>query len=85
MLEGNVVVTVEGVDRHLGHENFFLVPRGVAHTFGNLSDEAARRLVLHAPAMDEYFAKLHDLWNRDHAPSVEEEQSLMAQFGVESV
>jgi len=60
-----------------------LVPRGTAHTFGNVSDEPARLLVIHAPAMDAYFAALHQLWHRDQPPSADEERALMARFGME--
>jgi hypothetical protein len=38
---------------------------------------------MHAPAMDAYFAGLHELWNRDQAPSPEEERALMSRFGME--
>jgi hypothetical protein len=41
---------------------FVLVPAGSPHTFGNTSDEPARLLVLHAPALDGYFADLEQLW-----------------------
>jgi hypothetical protein len=62
-----------------------LVPRGTAHTFGNGGDVEARLLVIHAPAMDTYFAELHELWNRDAPPSPDEERALMARFGMEAV
>ncbi|HKH88243.1 MAG TPA: hypothetical protein VKA05_05440, partial [Acidimicrobiales bacterium] len=61
---------------------FVLVPRGVPHTFGNGGDTEARLLVLHAPALDAYFAGLHELWNRDEPPTPDEERALMAQFGM---
>jgi hypothetical protein len=35
--------------------------------------------------MDEYFAGLHELWNREGSPSGEEERALMARFGMEAV
>jgi mannose-6-phosphate isomerase-like protein (cupin superfamily) len=85
VLEGVVSVMVEGNALALGPEEFVLVPRGTAHTFGNGGEEEARLLVLHAPAMDGYFAGLHELWNRDEPPSVDEERSLMARFGMEAV
>ena len=52
----------------MGPEGFVLVPRGTAHTFGNTSETAARLLVIHAPAMDAYFAQLHELWNPRSRP-----------------
>ncbi len=83
VLDGLVSVTVEGQDLRVGPEGFVLVPRGTAHTFGNAGDQPARLLVIHAPAMDAYFAALHDLWHRDRPPSPDEERALMARFGME--
>jgi hypothetical protein len=40
--------------------------------------------VIHAPAMDAYFAGLHDLWNRGEPPSPAQERELMARFGMET-
>jgi mannose-6-phosphate isomerase-like protein (cupin superfamily) len=85
VLDGLVVVIVEGEELTVGPEGFVLVPRGTAHTFGNAGEAEARLLVIHAPAMDAYFAGLHDLWNRDEAPSPAEERALMARFGMEVV
>jgi len=85
VLDGLVSVVVEGVERMVGPEGFVLVPRGTAHTFGNPTEEEARLLVIHAPAMDAYFACLHELWNRDVPPSPDEERALMARFGMEPV
>jgi mannose-6-phosphate isomerase-like protein (cupin superfamily) len=84
VLDGLVSVIVEGEEFTLASEDFLLVPRGTAHTFGNGGDEVARLLVIHAPAMDAYFAGLHELWNRDAPPSTDEERALMAQFGMET-
>ena len=83
VLDGQVLVTVEDQDLPVGPEGFVLVPRGTAHTFGNVSGQPARLLVIHAPAMDAYFAALHDLWHRDQPPSPDEERELMARFGME--
>jgi mannose-6-phosphate isomerase-like protein (cupin superfamily) len=66
-----------------GAGDFLLVPRGVAHTFGNTSDEPARLLVLHAPAMDAYFEELHRLWASGQAPTRETERELMSRYGME--
>ena len=83
VLDGLVTVVVEDRDLTVGPEGFVLVPRGTAHTFGNVSDQPARLLVIHAPAMDAYFAALHELWHRDQPPSADEERALMARFGME--
>ena len=83
MLDGLISVTVEDEELAVGPEGFVLVPRGTAHTFGNAGQSEARLLVIHAPAMDAYFAGLHDLWNRDGPPSPGEERALMARFGME--
>jgi len=85
VLDGLVSVTVEDEELTVGPEGFVLVPRGTAHTFGNATGREARLLVIHAPAMDGYFAGLHDLWNRDEPPSPGEERALMARFGMEAV
>lgn len=84
VLDGVVSVTVEGKDLTVEPEGFVLVPRGTAHTFGNGGETVARLLVIHAPAMDAYFAGLHELWNRDEPPSPDEERALMARFGMEA-
>ena len=84
VLEGLVSVIVEDEDLTVEPEGFVLVPRGTAHTFGNAGEREARLLVIHAPAMDAYFADLHELWNRAEPPSPDEERSLMARFGMEA-
>jgi len=83
VLDGTVCVTVDGNELTVGQQEFVLVPRGTAHTFGNASEREARLLVIHAPAMDAYFADLHELWNRGAPPSPDEERALMARFGME--
>lgn len=85
VLNGLVSVVVEGEELAVGPEGFVLVPRGTAHTFGNAGDDEARLLVIHAPAMDAYFAGLHELWNRPEPPTPDEERALMARFGMEAV
>jgi len=39
--------------------------------------------VLHAPAMDAYFAELHELWAGEQPPSPEAERELMSRYGME--
>jgi mannose-6-phosphate isomerase-like protein (cupin superfamily) len=85
VLEGLVSVVVEGEELTVGPEGFVLVPRGTDHTFGNAGEVEARLLVMHAPAMDVYFAGLHELWNRAEPPTPDEERALMARFGMEVV
>ena len=85
VLDGLVSVIVEDQELSVGPEGFVLVPRGTAHTFGNAGSEEARLLVIHAPAMDAYFAELHELWNRGEPPSLAQERALMARFGMEVV
>ena len=85
VLDGLVSVVVEGEELTVGPEGCVLVPRGTAHTFGNAGDDEARLLVIHAPAMDAYFAGLHELWNRPEPPTPDEERALMARFGMEAV
>lgn len=84
VLDGLVSVTVEDEELAVGPEGFVLVTRGTAHTFGNAAEREARLLVIHAPAMDAYFAELHELWNRAEPPSPDAERALMARFGMEA-
>lgn len=83
VLNGQVTVNIDGDDHTLDPRGFALVPRGTAHTFGNNSNASARLLVIHAPAMDAYFAELHALWHRDEPPSPDEERDLMTRFGMD--
>lgn len=83
VLDGAVTFVVEGAEFQGVADDFLLVPRGAAHTFGNGGDEPARLLVLHAPAMDAYFAELDALWSREDPPKPEEERALMSRHGME--
>jgi mannose-6-phosphate isomerase-like protein (cupin superfamily) len=83
VLDGVVSVVIEDEELSLRSNEFVLVPRGTAHTFANAGDVEARVLVIHAPAMDGYFAGLHELWHRDAPPTPDEERSLMVRFGME--
>jgi len=83
VLDGTITFVLDGVEQRGGPDDFLLVPRGAAHTFGNDGDESARLLVLHAPAMDAYFAELDALWSRAEPPAPEEERALMGRYGME--
>jgi mannose-6-phosphate isomerase-like protein (cupin superfamily) len=83
VLDGTITFVLDGAEVQGQRDDFLLVPRGAAHTFGNDSDETARLLVLHAPAMDAYFAELTELWSRETPPAPEEERALMARHGME--
>lgn len=65
------------------HGTFVLVTAGEAHTFGNTSEEPARLLVLHAPALDGYFEDLERLWASPEPPERESELALMRRHGME--
>jgi mannose-6-phosphate isomerase-like protein (cupin superfamily) len=80
VLDGIVSASVDGHDLDIEPDGFLLVPRGTAHTFGNSASVESRLLVIHAPAMDAYFAQLHALWNWEAAPTQDEERALMARF-----
>jgi mannose-6-phosphate isomerase-like protein (cupin superfamily) len=83
VLDGTVTFVVDGTEMQGGSNDFLLVPRGAAHTFGNGGDEPGRLLVLHAPAMDAYFAELDELWSRPDPPTPEQERALMSRHGME--
>jgi mannose-6-phosphate isomerase-like protein (cupin superfamily) len=83
VLDGTITFVFDGVEHRGGPDDFALVPRGAAHTFGNDTDEPARLLVLHAPAMDAYFTELEKLWSSPEPPTAEQERALMSRFGME--
>ena len=83
VLDGTITFALDGVEQRGRRDDFLLVPRGAGHTFGNDGEEPARLLVLHAPAMDAYFAELDALWSRETPPSPEEERALMSRYGME--
>lgn len=83
ILEGTVTVELEGAAVAASPGDFVRVSRGQAHTFGNARDTPARLLVLHAPAMDAYFRRLHELWSAEEPPNPEQEQDLMSRFGMD--
>jgi mannose-6-phosphate isomerase-like protein (cupin superfamily) len=83
VLDGTITFVLDGMEQRGGRDDFLLVPRGAGHTFGNDGDEPARLLVLHAPAMDAYFAELDALWSGPAAPSPDAERALMARYGME--
>jgi mannose-6-phosphate isomerase-like protein (cupin superfamily) len=73
-LDGELTAAVAG--------SFVLVPGGVAHTFGATRERAARVLVLHAPALDEYFRDLAQLWSANEPPLRDVELDLMRRHGM---
>jgi quercetin dioxygenase-like cupin family protein len=83
VLEGEVTFVVDGGEHTEGPGTFVLIPGGTGHTFGNRSEAPSRLLVLHAPAMDAYFAELERLWAGPTPPSVDEERALMGRHGME--
>ncbi len=83
VLDGTITFVIDGAEQHGGPDDFLLVPRGASHTFGNDGEETARLLVLHAPAMDTYFAELEALWSGETPPAPEQERELMARYGME--
>lgn len=82
VLDGEVTFIVDDSELIKGREAFVLLPSGTSHTFGNRGAEPARVLVIHAPALDRYFAALEDLWRRPVPPTLEQEQSLMRRYGM---
>jgi mannose-6-phosphate isomerase-like protein (cupin superfamily) len=83
VLDGTVTFVLDGTELSGHPDDFLLVPRGMAHTFGNSGDEPARLLVLHAPAADAYFAELDAMWSRESPPTPEQERALMSRHGME--
>jgi mannose-6-phosphate isomerase-like protein (cupin superfamily) len=83
VLEGTVEFRVADEVFPGTNGTFVLVPAGETHTFGNTSDEPARLLVIHAPALDGYFADLEQLWASPQAPDRDAELALMRRHGME--
>jgi quercetin dioxygenase-like cupin family protein len=65
--------------------SFVLVPGGVAHTFGATATASAHVLVLHAPALDDYFRELHQLWSGGQPQTRDTELALMRRHGMQPV
>jgi mannose-6-phosphate isomerase-like protein (cupin superfamily) len=83
VLDGTITFWLEAGSLVGGAGDFLLVPRGTGHTFGNRGTEPARLLVLHAPAMDGYFAELDALWSGGAPPTPGAERELMSRYGME--
>lgn len=83
VLDGQVTFVLDGSEQTYGPESFVLVPAGTGHTFGNLSAEPSRLLVIHSPALDAYFVELEALWGGSKTPSIEEERALMSRHGMQ--
>src|SRR5215475_8456899 len=76
VLDGEAEFELDGDLSRLQAGGFVLVPGGVAHTFGATRATAAHVLVLHAPALDDYFRDLAGLWSGAEAPSRDAELDL---------
>jgi quercetin dioxygenase-like cupin family protein len=85
VLEGEAEFELDGERTVVGAGAFVLVPGGVAHTFGAGASVDARLLVLHAPALDDYFRDLAELWAGPTPPDVADERSLMQRYGMRTV
>jgi quercetin dioxygenase-like cupin family protein len=85
VLDGEAEFELDGRRSRAGAGSFVLVPGGVAHTFGATDTAPAHVLVLHAPALDDYFRELHELWSGDQPPAADVELALMRRHGMEPV
>ena len=81
--DGEVEFRVGGEVVHGTNGTFILVTAGAVHTFGNTSESSGRLLVLHAPALDQYFEELELPWARTDPPDRESEFDLMRRHGME--
>jgi mannose-6-phosphate isomerase-like protein (cupin superfamily) len=82
VLEGVVEFRIDGEVEQGGPDTCVVVAPGASHTFGNTSDEPARLLVLHAPALDGYFEELAQLWDGPTPPDRDQELELMSRHGM---
>jgi quercetin dioxygenase-like cupin family protein len=85
VLAGEAEFELDGALTRAAEGSFVLVPGGVAHTFGAPAEQATRVLVLHAPALDDYFRELAELWSGDAPPDREVELDLMRRHGMRPV
>jgi len=85
VLDGEAEFELDGQLSTAPAGSFVLVPGGVAHTFGATATTAARVLVLHAPALDDYFRDLAELWSGAEPPPREVELDLMRRHGMRPV
>ena len=85
VLDGEAEFELDGELTRAAAGGFVLVPGGVAHTFGAPPEQSARVLVLHAPALDDYFRELAELWSVATPPDRETELDLMRRHGMRPV
>jgi quercetin dioxygenase-like cupin family protein len=85
VLDGDAEFELGGELTRAGAGSFVLVAGGVSHTFGATPDGPARLLVLHAPALDDYFRELAQLWAGEQPPSRDDELDLMRRHGMRPV
>lgn len=85
VLDGVAEFVLDGRLSRASAGSFVLVPGGVSHTFGASEDSAAHLLVLHAPALDEYFRELAELWSGEAPPARDIELELMRRHGMRPV
>jgi quercetin dioxygenase-like cupin family protein len=82
VLSGTLALEALGKQHRLKAGAFALVPAGVVHTFGNGGSEQLRVLIIHAPALDRYFAEL-DALDRSGGLDADSERALMRRHGLE--
>jgi mannose-6-phosphate isomerase-like protein (cupin superfamily) len=85
VLDGEAEFELDGEVTSAAAGSFVLVPGGVAHTFGAPATAAAHVLVLHAPALDDYFRDQAGLWSGAEPPPREVELDLMRRHGMRPV
>jgi mannose-6-phosphate isomerase-like protein (cupin superfamily) len=84
VLAGDAEFVLDGELVTAGAGSFVLVPGGVTHTFGATATAPARLLVLHAPALDDYFRELAGIWSGPEPPGREAELALMRRHGMQA-
>jgi quercetin dioxygenase-like cupin family protein len=82
VLAGDAEFELDGEPVTAAAGSFVLVPGGVAHTFGATATAPAHLLVLHAPALDDYFRDLAALWSGPERPDRDAELELMRRHGM---
>ncbi|SRR5712692_2027707 len=82
VLSGTIEFLIAERSVSVGAGYFVLIPAGVRHTFANRAPEAGQVLILHAPALDEYFADLNRL-SEQPSWDADAELETMRRHGIE--
>ena len=85
VIDGTVAFSLDGDTRECPAGSFVFIPRDVAHGFDNLSDAAAKILVITSPGAIRLVEDVYDLLGRDGPPNLEAMTAVYARHRSEIV